>query len=392
MSLTDLWKKSKSELQDKHVQQIISFAGNGNLKDKNDTSDEFREFLKGISTDLICRYTDECLNGSFSNSGFVLQDIVNQIGHRFGFTVEYGKYRGVINQIGFDGLWTLPNAHNIIIEVKTTDAYRINLDTLAEYRNKLIKNQTILEKKSSVLLVVGRQDTGDLEAQIRGSRHAWDMRLISVDALLRLMQLKQKVEDPSIIQRIYDLLIPREYTKLDEIVEIVFSTAEDVIEEEPDDDSDIEESKSTKLTPVAFHKKCIDRIEKHLDLSLMQQTRTQYTSSDGALSLICKVSKEYTKGGRGYWFGFQPYHKEMLEGTETAYMAFGCGSEDLILMIPAKDFIPWLGGFNETIKGDRRSWHIHISNVDKKLMLLRKTGYDSIDLNKYILLCSSRDS
>jgi hypothetical protein len=108
MSLTDLWEKSKAELQSKNVQQIISFAGDGNLADGSVTSDEFRAFLKGISTDLIQRYADQCLQSSFNGSGFVLQDIVNQIGHRLGFKVEYGRYRGVSNQIGYDGLWELP--------------------------------------------------------------------------------------------------------------------------------------------------------------------------------------------------------------------------------------------------------------------------------------------
>ena len=195
MSLTDLWEKSKTEVQAKNVQQIIAFAGDGNLTDGSVTSDEFRAFLKGISTELIQKYADQCLSDSFSGSGFVLQDIVNQVGHRLGFKVEYGRYRGVSNAIGFDGLWTLPNGHTIVIEVKTTDAYRIDLNKLAEYRKKLIKNETVTEKESSVLIVVGRKDTGDLEAQIRGSRHAWDMRLISIDALLRLMLLKQQVED-----------------------------------------------------------------------------------------------------------------------------------------------------------------------------------------------------
>ena len=32
---------------------------------------------------------------------------------------------------------------------------------------------------SSMLIVVGGEDTGDLEAQIRGSRYAWDIRLVS---------------------------------------------------------------------------------------------------------------------------------------------------------------------------------------------------------------------
>ena len=100
MSLTDLWEKSKTELQDKNVQQIISFAGNGNLTDGSTTSEEFRAFLKGISADLIQRYADQCLMDSFNGSGFVLQDIVNQIGKRLGFKVKYGRYRGIPLGVG----------------------------------------------------------------------------------------------------------------------------------------------------------------------------------------------------------------------------------------------------------------------------------------------------
>jgi hypothetical protein len=72
------------------------------------------------------------------------------------------------------------------VEVKTTDTYRIDLDTLAGYRRALIQGGSITEERASLLIVVGREDTGDLEAPIRGLWHAWDMRLISVDALMRL--------------------------------------------------------------------------------------------------------------------------------------------------------------------------------------------------------------
>ena len=95
-----------------------------------------------------------------------------------------------------------------------------------KYRGQGI--EIISEKESSVLIVVGRKDTGDLEAQIRGSRFAWNIRLISVDALSRLMSLKEEFENPEIIKRISSILIPREFTKLDEIINLVFSTAEDV--------------------------------------------------------------------------------------------------------------------------------------------------------------------
>ena len=109
------------------------------------------------------------------------------------------------------------------MEVKTTDAYRIDLNTIAGYRKHLIGEGAISEIASSMLLIVGRQDTGDLEAQIRGSRHAWDLRIISVEALIRLMRIKEEVEDPLIIQRIHSILVPREFTMVYEIAEILFS-------------------------------------------------------------------------------------------------------------------------------------------------------------------------
>lgn len=33
MSLSDLWKSSRTPLEDRHVQQIIAFGGTGELKD-----------------------------------------------------------------------------------------------------------------------------------------------------------------------------------------------------------------------------------------------------------------------------------------------------------------------------------------------------------------------
>ena len=34
----------------------------------------------------------------FAKSGFVLQDIVNEIGKRLGYDVQNGRYQGVVNQ------------------------------------------------------------------------------------------------------------------------------------------------------------------------------------------------------------------------------------------------------------------------------------------------------
>jgi hypothetical protein len=45
MALTELWKTAHKELQDKQVQQVIGFAGDGKLRDGGVASKEFREFL-----------------------------------------------------------------------------------------------------------------------------------------------------------------------------------------------------------------------------------------------------------------------------------------------------------------------------------------------------------
>jgi hypothetical protein len=115
-----------------------------------------------------------------------------------------------------------------VVEVKTTDTYRINLDVVATYRKALIAQNKTTEATSSILIAVGRQDTGDLEAQIRGSIHAWDIRLISVDALLRLADVKEQLNDLNTSKKINQLLRPVEYTRLDGIVELLFAAKQDL--------------------------------------------------------------------------------------------------------------------------------------------------------------------
>lgn len=392
MALVDLWVSSQDQLKQKHVQQIIAIAGDGRLLDGSEASAEFRSFLTQIPSGLLRRYANECLTDSFTGSGYALQDIVNQVGRRLGFKVTDGRYRGTTGQVGFDGLWRLPNGHTVIVEVKTTDAYRIRLDKVVGYHRALVKDGTVPEEvSSSVLIVVGREDTGDLEAQIRGSRHAWDVRLISVDALLRLLALKEAVEDPVIFRRIHDILVPREFTRLDEIVDVVFSTAEDLMQDEeiPEEVDEVEDGaakQEPKFTPVAFHDACVARIEKHLAKSLLKRSRATFSSADEALALICAVSKEHRSRGQiSYWFAFHPHQREFLESALVAYIAFGCGSKESVLLIPFNDFASWLDGMNVTQRDERFYWHVSIFLENEKFILHRKRGQSRIDLTPYFL-------
>ena len=390
MALVDLWKTNKAELDTKHLQQIIAIAGDGKLADTSTASSEFRALLRVIPSDKLGEYARQCLESSFDGSGLALQDIVNEIGRRLAFAVEAGRYRGKKGEPGHDGLWTLKNGRKIIVEVKTTDAYSISLDTVAEYRKALAKKDVVSLEQSSILLVVGRKDTGGLEAQIRGSRYAWDMRIISVDALLRLMSLKESLDDPTTASQISDILVPQEFTRVDSVIDLVFATAEEVAAA---DGTDHDESKATpgpmtgkKFTPVSFHAKCAQRIEQFLDTSLIKETRTAYRAPETDLRVLIAVSKTHGKGKvPAYWFAFHPHQKTLLEESPQAKVAFGCGSEETVFLVPLKLLSDHLHETWTTEREGKTYWHIHIQRRQGKHYWALRKGAENIPIDEYLL-------
>jgi hypothetical protein len=212
--LVELWKSSPATVAQFTIEQVVTTAGDGILRDASLSSRELRTFLSEVPSEKIFEYIDGCLTRGFTKSGAVLQDLINELGRRLDYEVENGLYQGRSNAVGFDGMWRAPDGHVLIVEVKTSDAYRINLDTIAAYKEALIGDVKIT-KKSSILIVVGRSDTGDVEAQVRGSRHAWDIRLISADALVKLVKLKESTDEEETGSKIQGLLKSFEYTRLD---------------------------------------------------------------------------------------------------------------------------------------------------------------------------------
>ena len=392
MSLVELWQTSPSQLRDKHVQQIIAFAGAGRLQDGNEASIDFRAFLSHVPSEVLTRYANECLAGKFDDGGFALQDVINQVGRRLGFEAEDGRYRGVAGHSGHDGLW-LAHDRAIIVEVKTTDTYRIDLDRIADYRLQIVRLGRVPDRTMSILLVVGRQDTGDLEAQIRGSRHAWDIRVISVDGLIRLMTLKETIDDPQILKKTLGILTPREFTRVDDIIDLVFSTAEEAIQEattEEEAGRALEDSRSetsiTRVAPANFYDACIQRVAAKLGCSLVKQSRTYYASPDGSIAVLCVVSRAYEHQTRqGFWYAFHPHQREKLAAASQSFVALGCGSPNVVLFIPSQDFTSWVDDMNVTRLDDRLYWHVQIVLDGRRFELRRKAGTSRVDLTRYLL-------
>ena len=406
MSLIDQHKADG--LQGKTLKQIVGFAGDGALRDGNETSREFREWLGRIQLPDLRKYAEECLESKFDESGRALQDIVNQVGRRLGFQMEDGRYRGAANASGHDGVWKLPNGRAIVVEVKTTDVYRISLDILAGYRRRVIESGGLREEHVSVLLVVGRQDASGLEEQIRGSSHVGNMRVISVDALLKIAEVKENVEEPT-FQRIHDVLIPRDFIRLDGIAELVLSVAKDSTDEgasgemtEAPSVSALAETVARREDPgararVSFKTECLNRVERELKergaiaADLIRRSQTTFHTPDKKCGVVCAVSKNYGDNARMFWFGLSVNQQEFLGSHEQSWLALGGDSEGggTVFLFPWDEFsssiLPHLRFTRDHDTGLPRWWQVDIRENDGNLELLTTGEQANISLSDRVL-------
>jgi hypothetical protein len=276
----------------KTLNQIIQFLGDGHLKNGDET---FRTFLKKLPNHLLIRYAQDCLDKGFQDSGLALQDIVNTIGSRLGYQVTHGLYRGNKSEIGVDGIWNLDGDYSLVIEVKTSDAYRISLDTIANYLHRLVEKGELKDKNSSILIIVGRNDTGELEAQIRGSKHAWITRIISVDSLIKLLTIKESLSDEKTAQQISLALRPYEYTRVDQLIELLFLTVKDIeieeIEELSSEESVEKHSEpdpkiKPRNKPVSFYAPIVNKISAKIKSNLIKKTKSSYESSEDGFGIV----------------------------------------------------------------------------------------------------------
>ena len=385
--IMSLLKNDPAALYKKDIFQLVAMCGDGKLTDGSECCAELREYLHNITeSEHLFAYADTCLSEKAEKSergGRVLQDVVNELGIRLEYDVEFGLYQGKSNAVGNDGLWRDGKGHAIVVEVKTTDAYNINLDTVAKYRNKLIEAKKI-PPSSSILLVVGREDTGGWEAQVRGSRHAWDVRIIGVEALKQLVSLKENSESAS-VEKIHELLIPFEYTRLDRIIGIAFTVAEDasaVIEDEVSDEVEQEQgaTKAHQQTSAEIIDAIRTSIVGTLSLShppLVKKSRALLWSADKSVRAAITVSKKYPDGH--YWYAYHPDWDKFLGEGATGLFVLGCVGRSEAFAIPYKWMHSKLDMLNVTENKTTKRKHYQISAYPKsngQLCLRLNNGVD----------------
>jgi len=154
----------------------------------------FKRFLQENVNDAetAAGIKNAALQGKGNKYSFSLQDAVNRVGELLGFEVTYGEYHR-----GPDGVWVSPDKkRSLVVETKTTTTYQIQLGTLLDYMGDLDKNGDINHSTSLGLYVIGRstEDTGALKSSIKGGGYQDRLRVITIDGLLDLLELKEMSE------------------------------------------------------------------------------------------------------------------------------------------------------------------------------------------------------
>lgn len=412
MPLLSFFASNPEAVSQLSIEQVVVNAGDGVLKDNSECSQELRSYFGQIPTATIAGYINHCLENSFVKGGVVLQDLINELGRRLDYEVVNGRYQGVTNAIGFDGLWKSSEAHSLIVEVKTTDAYRLSLDTLAGYRSKL-DGAGQLEPTSSVLIVVGRQDTGELEAQIRGSRHAWDVRVISAEALIKLVTIKENSEAVETGLKIRSILTPVEYTRLDRMVDVMFTAVTDVDEQVSNDEisagsnlvidtqsdatdqSELDVGKGVwQFTDSgllqAKREGIVASLANNEGSPLIRKSRALYWNAARDLRAACSISKLYTgKNQNPYWYAYHPAWDEFLAPAKKGFFVLGCMDRDEAYAISQPKMAEVLPDLHTTVTKDGKAyWHIHLKEGRSGLeMVLPKTG-KTLELKQFAIPAS----
>jgi len=200
------------------------------------------------------------------------------------------------------------------------------------------------------------------------------------------MTVKENLNDTKTFQQINEVLRPLEYTKIDQLIDIIFHTTEDLqLVTDVNDEINPSQNDNPKSNKDEMNDLCIEKISRKLNVSLIKQGRCLYSSPDNKYHIVCIVSKSYErKNMLRYWYAFRYAQQEFLEEVEQAYIAFGCGSDESILLIPFSTFGSYLNFFSKTEKGKSSYWHVEVYQKDNTFEIRRNNDSNAV-VTKYLM-------
>jgi hypothetical protein len=203
--------------------------------------------------------------------------------------------------------------------------------------------------------------------------------------------LKENSDDPETGRKIRSVLTPMEYTRLDRLVDVMFTTATDIapsiVETEVNDpgikpskgsDADPNDKTTASLSsgsggweftdPELLQRKrdeIVEAMSRRLRVPLIKKSRALFWTADHSRRVACTISKRYTKrSSYPYWYAFHPQWDDFLEEGHDSYLILGCMDLSTAFAIPYKVIREILSGLNTTETERGEYWHIHLVQSD----------------------------
>ena len=381
-----------SKVKGKSITQIVTMLADGKLTDTGQTAPAFRDFLNNCRIDQLESYISQMV--AEASDGKIFQDIVNTIGKKIGFDVLHGLYQGKKNAIGFDGFWSHKGL-NLVIECKTTDAYRISTKTLLGYSNQL-KEEKGLRVAPPILLVVGRVDTGDIEAQIRGSRADDRISVIGVESLLSLAKAAVELSDGPAADSLRNILLPQDYTRLDDLTALITNvineaqqTSQDQVE--ADESAFVKTSDKKPENAYMNAQSLTDQLRSSMVISSIQslgklekassRSRAQFVTKGGEIYFFL-ASKRYSDTYQHFWYSIQHSWKEIWE-QKGGGLVLGLEGKQHFYIVDFITVLKWTKFLNETLKPDRQYWHLALKETHDKIEVLLSKSDNNFDIETF---------
>lgn len=255
----------------------------GELQDSSDASRRFRENLRNedVSVTDLAVWVHEAIEQPGKQYHRSLQDLVNALGLRLGFEVEFGLYQGQAGALNADGVWISPTGRAVVIETKTTETYQIDPDTLVGYIHSVANARDIAEEDVYGLYVMGKYE-GVFEKTIKGSGQQHKIRIITCDDLLKLIRLMQA--NALTHDQILSLMMPFETVNVGALIKII----EDIIAVQRSEEEEEEETEAETPTEGGEEPWKENGQKYHLD----KQTPEQRAKLIELVDLIQEVNPE----------------------------------------------------------------------------------------------------
>jgi len=162
-----------------------------------------------------------------------------------------------------------------------------------------------------------------------------------------------------------------EYTRLDNLIDVLFTTATDVEAAVVETAAATEEVDATIATAESATKsgweftdfavldrkrgQIVDAMGAKLGTKLIKKSRALFWDANHECRIACTVSKRYTKrASYPYWYAYHPQWEEFLgEGTD-AYFVLGCMDLPEAFAIPLKILRSHLDALNPASRNRER--------------------------------------